>query len=102
MTLQQIYYALEVASVGSMNKAAEKLYISQPTLTSAIRDIEAELGIVMFSRNSRGVSLTVEGADFSRKQDSFTNSTNCYLMGIARKQRQSRNLQYLHNIIPLQ
>ena len=67
MTLQQIYYALEVASVGSMNKAAEKLYISQPTLTSAIRDIEAELGIVMFSRNSRGVSLTVEGADFLEK-----------------------------------
>ena len=58
MTLQQINYVLKVASVGSMNKAAEELYISQPTLTSAIRDVEKEIGIVIFSRNNRGVSLT--------------------------------------------
>ena len=53
MTLQQINYVLKVASVGSMNKAAEELYISQPTLTSAIRDVEKEIGIVIFSRNNR-------------------------------------------------
>lgn len=67
MTLQQINYVLKVASVGSMNKAAEELYISQPTLTSAIRDVEKEIGIVIFSRNNRGVSLTVEGAEFLEK-----------------------------------
>lgn len=64
MTLQQIYYALEVASEGSMNKAAEKLYISQPTLTSAIKEMETELGINIFNRYSKGVSLTPEGTDF--------------------------------------
>ena len=64
MTLQQIYYALKVAAVGSMNKAAEKLYISQPTLTSAIKEMESELGFAIFNRFSKGVSLTPEGKDF--------------------------------------
>lgn len=64
MTLQQIYYALTIAEMGSMNKAAEKLFISQPTLTSAIKELEKETGIAIFLRTSRGVLQTNEGADF--------------------------------------
>lgn len=64
MTLQQMYYAIQVAAQGSMNKAAEKLFISQPTLTSAIKEMENELGITIFTRYSKGVSLTPEGKDF--------------------------------------
>lgn len=64
MTLQQIHYTLVVSECGSMNKAAEKLYISQPTLTSAIRTLEEELGIRLFSRTNQGVVLTNEGKDF--------------------------------------
>ncbi len=64
MTLQQIHYALEVASMGSMNKAAEKLYISQPTLTSAIKELESETGIQIFQRTSRGVIVTTDGSEF--------------------------------------
>ena len=64
MTLQQIYYALTIAEMGSMNKAAEKLYISQPTLTNAIKELERETGISIFLRTSRGVLQTNEGADF--------------------------------------
>lgn len=64
MTLQQIYYALITSETGSMNKAAEKLYISQPTLTSAIKELEAEAGITIFNRTSRGVTLTQEGQEF--------------------------------------
>lgn len=64
MTLQQIYYALTIASCGSMNQAAQKLYISQPTLTSAIRELEKETGITIFTRTSRGVRLTNEGNEF--------------------------------------
>ena len=77
MTLQQINYVLKVASVGSMNKAAEELYISQPTLTSAIRDVEKEIGIVIFSRNNRGVSLTVEGAEFLEKAPKLSRPIFC-------------------------
>ncbi|MCD8356396.1 MAG: LysR family transcriptional regulator [Clostridia bacterium] len=64
MTLQQIYYALVISECGSMNKASEKLYISQPTLTSAIKALEAELQISLFLRTRKGVELTGEGAEF--------------------------------------
>ena len=66
MTLQQIFYALTVSECGSMNRAAEKLYISQPTLTSAIRSLENELDIRLFSRTNQGVKLTAEGMNFLR------------------------------------
>ena len=58
MTLQQIHYVLTVAASGSMNKAAEELFISQPSLTNAIKDLESEIGIKIFLRTSRGVILT--------------------------------------------
>lgn len=64
MTLQQIYYALAVADTGSMNKAAEKLIISQPSLTSAIKELERFAGISIFLRTSKGVVVTNEGMEF--------------------------------------
>ncbi len=64
MTLQQIHYALTIAEAGSMNRAAERLFVSQPSLTSAIRELEAETGIQIFLRTNRGVQVTAEGADF--------------------------------------
>ena len=64
MTLQQLLYVLTVSDEGTMNKAAEKLYVSQPTLTSAIRSIEQELHIQIFNRTSHGVTLTNQGREF--------------------------------------
>ena len=64
MTLQQLRYAIGIAETGSFNKAAEKLYISQPSLTAAIRDLEDEMNILIFNRTSRGVTLTNEGEEF--------------------------------------
>lgn len=64
MTLQQIYYALTIAEAGSMSKASEMLFISQPTLTSSIRELEKEIGTSIFLRTGRGVVQTSEGADF--------------------------------------
>jgi DNA-binding transcriptional LysR family regulator len=64
MTLQQIRYAITIAEVGSMNKAAEELYISQPSLTCAIKELEKESGINIFLRTTKGVVTTSEGADF--------------------------------------
>ena len=64
MTLQQLRYVIGIAKVGSFNKAAENLFISQPSLTTAIRDLEEEVGIVIFNRTSRGVSLTPDGEEF--------------------------------------
>ena len=64
MTLQQINYALTVAECGSMNKAAEKLFIVQPTLTNAIKELEQEIGISIFLRTHKGILPTPEGNEF--------------------------------------
>ena len=64
MTLQQLNYVIVISEAGSLNKAAERLYVSQPSLTSAVKDLEKEVGIVIFNRTGRGVTLTAEGAAF--------------------------------------
>ena len=64
MTIQQLHYAVVISEMGSLNKASEVLYVSQPSLTTAIRDLEKELGITIFHRSGRGVSLTNDGAEF--------------------------------------
>lgn len=64
MTIQQIRYATAIADAGSFNKAAQLLYVSQPSLTSSMQDLEKELGISIFNRGGRGVTLTSDGAEF--------------------------------------
>ena len=64
MTLQQLRYVVSVAEAGSITVAAKALYISQPSLSNAIRDVEAEVGLTIFVRSRTGVSLTNEGMEF--------------------------------------
>ena len=64
MTLQQLGYIIAIAETGSFNKAAEKLYVAQPSLTSAVRELEKEFSITIFNRTARGVTLTTEGMKF--------------------------------------
>lgn len=64
MTLQQLLYSVKIAETKSMNKAASELFISQPALSSAIHDLEEELGIEIFIRNQRGIIVTTEGENF--------------------------------------
>lgn len=64
MTLQQLRYAISIANNKSMNKAAEELFISQPSLSSAIKELEDEIGIQLFWRSNRGVVVTPEGEEF--------------------------------------
>lgn len=64
MTLQQLNYAITISETGSLNKAAKILYIAQPSLTGAMQELEKELGITIFHRSGRGVSLTNDGAEF--------------------------------------
>ena len=64
MTLQQLRYVAAIAECGTFSKAAEKLFISQPSLTSAIRELERELGIILFNRTGRGATLTADGDAF--------------------------------------
>lgn len=64
MTLQQLRYVITIAETGSLGKAAEKLFVSQPSLTSAVKELEKELGLTLFVRTSRGVTLTTDGLRF--------------------------------------
>lgn len=64
MTLTQLRYAIAVSDSESMNEAARKLYISQPSLSSSMKDLEKEIGIELFRRTNRGVSVTPEGVEF--------------------------------------
>ena len=64
MTLQQLRYVTMVAETGTITEAANRLYISRPSLTNAIHELEKEMNIVIFNRTNKGISLSREGEDF--------------------------------------
>ena len=64
MTLQQLKYVITVAETGTITEATEKLYISQPSLTNAIHELEKEMHIQIFNRTNKGISISKEGEDF--------------------------------------
>lgn len=64
MTLQQLRYAITIADSKSMNEAAKLLFISQPSLSAAIKELENEIEITLFNRTNRGITITPEGNEF--------------------------------------
>ena len=64
MNILHMKYAVEVAKSGSINKASDVLMTAQPNLSRSIKELEADLGINIFSRTSKGMSLTHEGEEF--------------------------------------
>ncbi len=64
ITLQQLKYVIEVSRSRSISKAAQNLFISQPSLSNAIKELEIEIGIAIFLRTNKGIILTTEGSEF--------------------------------------
>ena len=64
MNITQLKYVLEIAGASSMREAAAKLYVTQPALSASVRELEEELGILIFERTNKGVSLTGAGREF--------------------------------------
>ena len=64
MTLQQIKYIVTVAETGNITEAAKRLFISQPSLTNAVRELENEMQVTIFNRTNKGVVVTNEGDVF--------------------------------------
>ena len=64
MTLQQLRYAITIADCGSMNEAAKHLFISQPSLSETMKELENEIGFDIFLRSNRGIIITPEGEEF--------------------------------------
>ncbi|HGI3615464.1 TPA: LysR family transcriptional regulator [Streptococcus agalactiae] len=64
MRIQQLQYVIKIVETGSMNEAAKQLYITQPSLSNAVRNLETEMGIQLFIRNPKGITLTKDGMEF--------------------------------------
>ena len=64
MTIQQLKYVIKTVECGSITEAARQLFISQPSLSAALKDIETEFGIEIFYRTSKGISLSPDGIEF--------------------------------------
>lgn len=64
MTLQQLKYAIAIADKGSLSEAAKSLFISQPSLSNAIKELENQIGISIFIRSTRGITVSADGSEF--------------------------------------
>ena len=64
MRIQQLHYIVKIVETGSMNEAAKQLFITQPSLSNAVRDLEREMGIKIFIRNPKGITLSKDGVEF--------------------------------------
>lgn len=76
MNLMQLRYAVEVDKTRSISRAAEALYMGQPNLSRAIRDLEQSLGVTLFRRTSKGISPTPEGEEFLREARNILTSAD--------------------------
>ena len=64
MTIQQLRYVIKITECGSITEAARQLFVSQPSLSAAVKELEAELGIEIFRRTAKGITLTADGTEF--------------------------------------
>lgn len=91
MNILHITYAIEVARVGSLNKAAQNLIVAQPNLSRSIKELEAEMGIKIFERSVKGMVLTPEGEEFIGYAKGIIDHINqvdmIYKSGGAKKQK---------------
>ena len=98
MTIQQLLYVIQITEMGSFNRAAEKLFMAQPSLTAAVKELEKEIGITIFNRSGKGVTLTAEGTDFlpyaRSVADQYQNLLDVYGKQGARKQKFAVSTQH--------
>ena len=91
MNVLHMKYAVEVARVGSINKASEVLLVAQPNLSRSIKELEADLGILIFDRSPKGMALTPEGEEFISHAmkiiDQINSMEKMYKNGPQKKQR---------------
>ncbi|SEF87490.1 DNA-binding transcriptional regulator, LysR family [Eubacterium ruminantium] len=94
MTLQQLRYAVTIADCGSINEAAKRLFISQPSLSGSVKELEDEIGFDIYIRSNRGIVITPEGEEFmsyarqvldqyTLLQDRFLNKTMRQKFGVS-------------------
>ena len=98
MRIQQLEYLEKIVEAGSINEAAKRLFLTQPSLSNAVKELENEMGIQIFQRSSGGISLTAEGREFMTYSKQILDQVNLmnerYQNGQQRKQSFSVSAQH--------
>ncbi|WP_334116643.1 LysR family transcriptional regulator [Ligilactobacillus sp.] len=98
MRIQQLEYLEKIVEAGSINEAAKRLFLTQPSLSNAVRELENEMGIQIFQRSSGGISLTAEGREFMTYSKQILDQVNLmnerYKNGQQRRQSFSVSAQH--------
>ncbi len=98
MRIQQLEYLERIVEAGSINEAAKRLFLTQPSLSNAVKELENEMGIQIFQRSSGGISLTAEGREFMMYSKQILDQVNLmnerYKNGQQRKQSFSVSAQH--------
>lgn len=98
MRIQQLEYLERIVEAGSINEAAKRLFLTQPSLSNAVKELENEMGIQIFQRSSGGLSLTAEGREFMTYSKQILDQVNLmnerYKNGQQRKQSFSVSAQH--------
>lgn len=98
MKIQQLEYLERIVEAGSINEAAKRLFLTQPSLSNAVKELENEMGIQIFQRSSGGISLTAEGREFMTYSKQILDQVNLmnerYKNGQQRKQSFSVSAQH--------
>lgn len=103
MRIQQLEYLEKIVEAGSINEAAKRLFLTQPSLSNAVKELENEMGIQIFQRSSGGISLTAEGREFMTYSKQILDQVNLmnerYKNGQQRKQSFSVSAQHYAFIV---
>ena len=94
MNILHMKYAVEVAKLGSLNKAAETLMIATPNISRSIKELEADLGITIFQRSAKGVALTPDGEEFLDYATDILNRSAYSSVALITAVRKSRNCAF--------
>lgn len=100
MTLQQLKYVVATAEKGTVSEAAQSLFISQPSLTNAIRELEKEMNITIFIRTNKGITVSKEGEAFWAMQGRCLNKRVC-LKKILWKATRQKAVLHIHSALLL-
>lgn len=102
MTLQQLRYVVTIAEIGTISKAAEELFVSQPSLTKALKELEKEMQITIFDRTNKGIHVSREGEIFLGYARQVLEQAALIEEKYKHKSGGNRNFAFQHSIILLQ
>ena len=97
MNIQQLRYVVAIANSGTFREAAEKMYVSQPSLSISVRDLEKELGFKIFRRTSSGTFLTRRGMEFYEKAQDVVKGFDVFKINMPVLKKRRKNSLFLVN-----